>query len=421
MLPLTLAQRWLFHVRAGAMEQAIPVQRVYRISQAVSAVALQRAVSRLVERHEALRLRLDMSGAEPRQYFPPQEPELEVLSITGGTLDDRERYARARFVSSAARALDLTRELPLQIQLAVVDVDRCLLALTVDHLAADEAGFDLLETELAILYGAAMNGTGEGTALEATRGLFEAYVRDDAAQIEDTERNLRYWEQHLSGAPLVNNDNESAWVDGIAWNESLGSTDLTQLRLRCRHHRVSLFVGVLAAQASLLAGLGSSADLVINVPISNRVQHDERWMIANLASLVHIRLNLRDWMPSGELLRMVRTSVLEAVAHRRYDYAQLGSLLAAETRVRGGRLQWRVGCSHLVVPGPVLAPVLPLERVAMVPADGPTVPPGTFSLSCRESPAELTLNAVWDAETWGTDPQTIGSRLLRLLEETTQE
>jgi hypothetical protein len=52
-----------------------------------------------------------------------------------------------------------------------------------------------------------------------------------------------------------------------------------------------LFVAVLSAQVRLFAELLQTDDIVLNIPVSNRVEANDRGVIANLSMLLHVRFH----------------------------------------------------------------------------------------------------------------------------------
>jgi hypothetical protein len=170
---------------------------------------------------------------------------------------------------------------------------------------------------------------------------------------------------------------------------------------------------VLAAQLAWWRRRTSSRDVVVNVPVSDRVRPVEHSWIANRSMLLHARfrprLDERD-------LDAVRDVLLEAMRHRQYDYGSLSEAVSADAAARGGRLSWLVGVSHVVErrPSPVGDGLL-AERLDDRADARLAVPRGSFSLTVRQSDAGLALRADWDRGAWGSGSVDFADELTDLL------
>jgi len=203
-------------------------------------------------------------------------------------------------------------------------------------------------------------------------------------------------------------------VPGASHRWSMGGAALQELIETCRRERYSLFVALLSAQVKLLAGLLHTDDIVLNVPISNRVQADDRRVIANLSMLLHVRFTLSAGQTDREFVRQVRDRMLAAIAHRQYDYASLSDALGEDAAARGRRIHWLMGCSYLddrlpAPPDPVLA-----ERLD---EDSPTldVPRTACTFAYRHGGDRLEVTATWDPDAWKVDGAAFADQFLDAL------
>jgi hypothetical protein len=418
--PLTYGQRWLHHVTLSSPDLNKPVQRVYQLPAPLNTAGLLRALRRVVAANESLRLRLVKGPEGWQQCFTEWEPDISGLVVRGGTAEQRLAYTLQCFNQQAAQPFDLTTDPPLAALLVRID-DEFLLGLSVDHLAADDLGFDQLEAQLARAYRMETNGSMLGYDSVAQQGHFREYIARESTNGHSVAEAFAYWRQTLQGAPLAASVDSLKWVPCSSARLVFAEQELDALIRRCRARACSPFAAVLTAQALLLSQIGGSEDLVVNVPISNRVTPDDHLLVANLSILTHLRIGMDAREPVSEMLHRIRDTVLKAVAHRRYDYPSLSAAVADEARARGGRVHWVVGCSYVVDRGDCESSAAgTLKRVDQELLAHPDVPHESFALSCRQYPSALEISAEWDPGTWPISGKCLQTRLAQLLEAVTR-
>jgi hypothetical protein len=390
--PLTCGQRWLLHVAERAPDLAKPVQRIYKLPAPVDTAGLLAAYRRVVGGEPALRMRLLDAPGGVRQRFPASPVTLSGLSIRGATRAHRDAYLRKVLLEHGRALLDLRADPPVSAKLFELDGEH-VLSLCIDHVAADDLGFDRAERLLAR---ACAGETAEGPP-PADDHPYLAYLQREALQREVEASNLAFWREHLAGAPLSRHRSERAWVAGRLHRWGFGGDTLTRFLRVCRARMCSPTAAVVAALAGALGKIGETDDLVVNVPVSNRARAADHGIVGNLSMLLHLRVRLDPDELASERLRRVQRIVLDAMAHRQYDYASLSAHVADEAEARGGEVGLGVGCSYVLQRDDDLGPRLERMDTSGQPFD---VPGGSFSLSCRQRSAAVELTAEWDPEAW---------------------
>lgn len=390
--PLMCGQRWLAYVQQQEPSFARPVQRIYRLRRPVDTSALLAAFRYVVSAHPSLRLNLNADGS--RQRFPSIKAEIAGVTVRGRTPRLRAAYARSIMAADAERAFDLTSEPPFLVKVVELDGERYL-GLTLDHLAADERAADILEVELNEAYARELRGVPHPPP---RADAFIDYLRLEPARRAKEAHNLEWWVRQLAGAPLGPAESEALrWVPGQTRAWELSAHGLRQLETSSGVLRCSVFAALVAAQAELLCRATQKYDLVLNIPVSNRVRPAEHTWIANLSMLLHVRLRPPTAVTSGEWVTYVRDQLLDAMAHREVDYSQLSAALTHEAASRGGRLHWTAGSSFIDArAAPPLDDGVLAERLDDKEADLISVPDGSCAFTTRWSADRLHVSVVWD-------------------------
>ena len=392
--PLTQGQRWVL-ATAGHPILGRPVQRILRLRGELDTRALLQAFRAVVHANESLRLRL--LGRGEAQRFPRSRPDIRGFSFLGREPAAR-RYAAALDTLSlrALHPFNLKREPPLVAELARLGPRLHLLALTVDHAAADELGLNLAIQQLERTYRVLRSGGEESEAGLSAPGRFAGHLPNLKVNPEEEEAHLAYWLDQLRGAPAAPPPlawarrevrRAGEWVKGVRHVHRAAPELLEQ----ARQARWSPFMALVAAQVLLLARLRDIRDMVVNIPFSNRAQAEERELVANLSVLCHLRLRVEPTESIAELRMRVRRQVLEAMSHRSYDYQELMARLPDDRGVA-----WSLGCNYVHEPTGALEWFEPVDLDEGVPT---TVPPGCFILTVRHR-RELEIEALVDPSVW---------------------
>lgn len=412
--PLSCGQRWLVYLFEQAKDLARPVQRIYRSGRDFNSSAFLEALQTTVASHPALRLRLVRSRQGWRQHFPDIEVVVSGEEITGRTPEMRAAYASMLMAAEAKKTLDLRKEPPVKVKIVKLD-EEYLLSICIDHIAADETGFDLFEKELIAAYETIANGRPYApTEWDA----FPDYLSREAGQQQAEESNGLYWQQLLSTA-LVNGEKEDrlSWVPASVLHYDLSGKAFQQLLDFCRVSRCSVFHAVVAAQLMLLAGAGDQDPIVLNIPVSNRPRASERSIIANLSMLLHIPFSIIPNEPATQLVTRVRDQVLKAMAHRQYDYPSLSHFVAGESKKKGFHTSWLCGCNFVVDNAPAVFPnTLFEERMDNMTGRSYDIPKKSFTLAARQYESSLRFAIDWDAGAWGIPGDAMQERLVTILQ-----
>jgi hypothetical protein len=116
------------------------------------------------------------------------------------------------------------------------------------------------------------------------------------------------------------------------------------------------------------------------------------------------------------MLRLVRNQIVEAMAHRYYDYPALSRSMASEAKARGGAYDWLVGCSFIAErPETRAAGSLFVERYDDIDRRSFDVPQRTFAVSCRAKSDQLCIGIDRDAHAWPTSNIDLPARFSEVL------
>ncbi|AXG81590.1 amino acid adenylation domain-containing protein [Streptomyces paludis] len=322
----------------------------YRLRDArIDATAVQRALTGIVARHEALRSRLTLAetgspggasgdgggdgggingGGARQTVMPPSPVELDVRRVT-------PRELPAALTAAATRPVSLVRPPLLRATLLELAEDDTVLVVAIHHAVIDGWCFGLLDTEFSALYRAALDG--KPSPLPPLPLQFGPYAEEQRrAGAGGRDDSLEYWRETLRGAPGESSfptDRPRPPVLGARGDRvefTLGAALGAGVRGLARRTRSTPFTVLATALTVLVSRLSGQDDVVIGTPVSRRDEEILEPMIACLSDVLPLRQRIPADVSFAALTARTKERVWGAVAHRDVPYARLVRELGAE-------------------------------------------------------------------------------------------
>jgi amino acid adenylation domain-containing protein len=337
-LPLSFAQQrvWFF-------DQLEPNSSAYNMSIAVrlegklDVAALERALVKVVRRHEVLRTTFS-AGDEglPVQFVHPTPSHwpLPVTDLSHLSLPEPE--IRRLIAEEAAQPFDLEHGPLMRTALLHLDETDHVLLLSIHHIISDGWSMGVLVREAAALYEAEIEGRELALPeLPIQYADFAAWQRE-WLQGDVLGEQLNYWLTQLEGAPpaleLPTDRPRPAIVSyrgGRA--EFLVSLEVTErLRELSRGEGATLFMTLVAAFNTLLYRYTGQDDIVIGTPIAGRNRSEIEPLIGFFVNSLVLRTDLSGAPSFRELVARVKEVTLHAYAHQDLPFEKLVEELQPE-------------------------------------------------------------------------------------------
>jgi amino acid adenylation domain-containing protein len=321
-------QRLWFLDRLDPASTSYNLPLVLRLSGELDVMALERALSGLVERHEALRTTFSEHEGEVFQVVRPAEPvSLAFLDLSGEA--EAESGALRLATAEVGRRFDLAVGPLFRASLLRLRAAEHLLVLTLHHIVGDGWSMRVVRRDLAELYSAAVaDRPAELPELSVQYADFAVWQRE-WLQGERLDQLLSYWRERLASAPErleLPTDRPAPAVQSYRGDHRrrlLSPALAQQLKERAFEADSSLFMVLLAGFSALLARYSGTEDLVVAAPVANRTQAELEELVGFFVNTLALRIDL-DGDPSfSELLARVRRTSLEAYEHEELPFEQL--------------------------------------------------------------------------------------------------
>ncbi|MCY7264062.1 non-ribosomal peptide synthetase [Pseudomonas protegens] len=333
-LPLSFAQQrlWFLAQMEGA-NTAYNIPIGLRLRGQLDGDALQRALERIVARHETLRSRFAQYADEAEVLIAPVEAGLGLLLENLRGHPQADKALQALVQGEASAPFDLQRGPLIRGRLISLADDHHVLLLTLHHIVSDGWSMGVLTRELVALYAAFSRGLPDPLPPLAVQYSDFAHWQRRWLSGAVLEQQAQYWRQALEGAPpllmLPGDRPRPAHQDyaGSSVEVRLDAALTAGLRALSQRHGTTLYMTLMAAWGLLLGRLSGQAEVVIGTPVANRMRAEVEGLIGLFVNTLALRLDLGAAPRVEALLAQVKARTLEAQAHQHLPFEQVVEIL----------------------------------------------------------------------------------------------
>jgi amino acid adenylation domain-containing protein/non-ribosomal peptide synthase protein (TIGR01720 family) len=336
--PLSFAQERLWFLdRLEGGSSAYNIPAGLRLSGALDAEALERALGEIVRRHEALRTvfrEIDGAAAQVVQPFAG----FALARVDLSQMEEAERDAELRrfAAAEAARPFDLAAGPLFRAALVRLAGEEHVLLLGMHHIVSDGWSAGVLFRELSALYTAFTEGRPSPLAeLPVQYADFAVWQRTQLDG-EALDRQLAWWTERMTGAPALlelPTDHARPAVQsyrGALAPVTLSSALVDRLQALARAEGATLYMVMLGAFQTLLSRYAGTEDVVVGSPIAGRTRRETEELIGLFVNTLVMRTDLSGDPTFREVLRRVRETTLGAYAHQEVPFERLVAELQPE-------------------------------------------------------------------------------------------
>jgi amino acid adenylation domain-containing protein len=329
-LPLTYEQEaiWLmerFH--PGTPAYSIPEAFLFEFP--VDRELLSKSIDYLLQRHEILRSTI---AEEDGQAYQTVAETLHVpigftdLSMMEASYRDEEMLKLIRQMSRIPFEL---KQCPLiRCHLFRLAPTRHVAFVNVHHILTDRESMDILQYEIAVIYGALASGRAiDLPPLPIQYGDYAIWERIHSVRLHD--KQSEYWKNKLLDVPthleLPFSRPRPSTQTFAGDNEPfiIPTSLAAELRKLAQSHNASLYMLLLAAFSALLTRYTGKHDFCIGSPISGRNLTETERLIGLFVNTVILRCQPASEQPFRELLKQVRDTALEAYSNSDIPFQRL--------------------------------------------------------------------------------------------------
>ncbi|HEX7836823.1 MAG TPA: amino acid adenylation domain-containing protein [Kofleriaceae bacterium] len=295
----------------------------------VHRAAFNRAVNRMIARHESLRTCFLETGGKAKQAIYAE------LSVEVDWEDLRGLDARASADRLQALCNEVTRapfdlgKAPLFRIMLVVSAHETTIITTIHHVIADGWSLGIFQRDLSALYQEELGG--RPAVLPELRIQYADYAVWQRNHLEgdglDTLR--QYWIRQLEGAnPILELPTDHPRPLKQTFSGAVHLFDLApqlaaDIKALSTRHDATLFMTLFSAFAVLLYRITGQRDLLVGTPIAGRKSADVEHVIGLFVNTLVLRARIEPQQSFAQLLSDVRTTTVDAFEHQDMPFEKL--------------------------------------------------------------------------------------------------
>ncbi|MDY0812683.1 amino acid adenylation domain-containing protein [Kitasatospora purpeofusca] len=302
-----------------------------RMTGALDRDRLAAAVRAVTARHAVLRTGFAVRDGELTQLVhDTAEPDVTAVTHPPAGRPAQDRHLRELVAAEAAVPFALADGRVLRARILSWGADQHALVVLVHHIACDGWAVGLLLDDIAAQY------NGRGTA--APSASYLEYAEAQRTLWEKHTRRLEHWRELLAGAPklALHSDRPRPGVlthRGAVLRRPVDPELVQRLTDWAKEHGVTLFAVALAAYARVLSRHARQPEVVIGVPVANRLDEAEEQLVGCLVNTLPVRVDLTGEPDFADLVTRTWRTALTALGDQDVPFERIVQAVGEERQL----------------------------------------------------------------------------------------
>jgi acyl carrier protein len=422
-MPLSMNQEHLWQ-----LDQMLPgthffnMPYIYRFNGELDIKALEKSLSEIIRRHEALRtVFVEIDGKPVQIVREIYSFRLPIVDLRKLGVRNASEEAGALILGERERTFDLTVGPLIRIKLLRLTDKDYLLLVTMHHIVTDHWSMQIFRRELAALYEAFFQV--RPTLLPEPLVHFADYASWERRLLDEglLSQQLAYWKNQLAG-PLRQLEFQKSGLKKVELSFHTGHRPiefdealLTAIKAFAGKENCTPFMVVVTALGIILCLQTGQQDIRIGTLVANRKRKETQRTIGHLMNTLILRMHISPDRTCKQFLRAVRDVILTAYAHQELPFERLAHVFEKEKKNDRASL-----VQVLLIYNAALDPVLEPSGPTFAPLDIKSIRPeteitiSTFDLiiDMRQTSTKLTGSVNYKTHTF--DAKTIDAMIKSL-------
>jgi len=328
-IPLSFEQQGLWFLYKALEEKSIyNIPLIFLLTGSLNQNLLQKALNRLFQRHESLRVSIKENEGVPELIINNHELPIHTVDLSTISPDTREQEFLNLANKEALTHFDLSKGPLIRASLINLGEEKTGLIINTHHIIFDGWSIEIFCRELSILYNAYLRD--EEPYLPTLQMQYSDFVfwQKHWLEGETLKNNLSYWKENLEKARELNFPTDKkrpripTYQKGVC--KSFISPDvLEKLHQFSQKEGVTLFVCLLAVFEVLLHRYTGENDIIIGTPFANRHHPRIEEVIGYFVNTLPIRVRIAGSMSFIDLLHHVRNVTISAYENQDLPFEKL--------------------------------------------------------------------------------------------------
>ena len=303
------------------------ISLVSRMEGKVDLKVLEEAFRILISRHEILRTTFIQTEGNVFQKVHSIENiniPFRINKIFGATKD----HINELIADGVAFTFDLEQPPLIYASVLVLEDEKLISVLNMHHIISDGWSVDLIREELVTIYEQLKNNEevktdsfalqykdyAEWQNQQIRRGAYKSDKDYWLAKLHTPLPELNFYKRN----PLFCHSHEGKTVI-----INLAPKTVQNIRQLQKKHQVTLFVVLLSLTKALFYRYTGSADILVGTPVSGRGREELEDILGFFVNTTVLRTEFDKEITFGQLVQLVKNTVLESYAHQNYPFDTL--------------------------------------------------------------------------------------------------
>ena len=339
--------------RIWFLEQLNPGTSIYNLpiglhlAGELNLLTLGLSIREIISRHTVLRTHFIEIDGRPFQKVIPIDARLDTylhqVDLRHLPAENRMTAALELIKAEAVSPFDLSaRHSLMRSNLFQLDNQEYILLLIVHHIAADMWSLGIMLHELVGFYNSFSSGAPGPFEKPSIQYADFAEWQRNYLQGETLQKQVSFWQTHLAAcqevAPVLSLPTDRPYPPIRTFKG--GSIPLIFLAERmeklvslCRAEKCTLFMALLAAFQTLLYRYSGQSNIIVGVPIANRLRAESEGLIGFFVNTLAIRSELNGQLTFLDLLHQVRDNFSLAIQSQDLPFERLVQILNLERKL----------------------------------------------------------------------------------------
>ncbi len=292
---------------------------IFKVNKEFDFDICEKAVNKMVEVNDALRLKLVREDEEVYQYVE----KYNYFSVDYFNLENESEEKRKEIENNLTTKPFEVIDSPLY-YFAIVKTseDKGYIFVKLHHIVSDAWTFGNVATELAEYID--MFSTNEITQIEKPSYIDFIESEREYINSEKFNKDKMFWQEYLSGIEetvgLKENSNKTL-IDAKRYTVRLDEKLNNSIKDYCKANRVSPYTVFMNALAIYLHRVTEKYDFVIGTPVLNRSNFKEKKMMGMFVSTMPVRFKIDEKETFLEMCKKSSSETMSLFRHQKYPYS----------------------------------------------------------------------------------------------------
>lgn len=320
---LTIPQRSIWNTEKFYKDTSIAnVSGTGNINETIDFNILEKAINIVVERNDALRIRIKIQDNKPMQYFE----EYQFFNVDCVLLNNKEE-ADKKIQELVTTHINILNEKLVKFIMFKFPNGKGGFNIVGNHITSDAWSSARVCSEVIKVYSKLIKNESIEDTLESS---YIDYINSETEYLNSDKyiKDKEFWEerfnkQYETAKVIPNNDEKT--IDSKAKRKEIKISKLItkQINEYCKKNRISPFVFLLGIYGIYLSKINNLDEIIIGTPMLNRKGIKEKQMIGMFVNTLPFKISIDSNLNIKDLYTQIAQDSMSMLRHQKYSFFEL--------------------------------------------------------------------------------------------------